>query len=437
MKKRKSLSAIIKTTAILVIFLLGAAGGYLYSQKQKPQNQNASAEKNAYLAFTSEVYKTIQENYWEKITDEQLTDLFQLGAEKLTSQPQSLESKDKAGLEKLLAKILKQIKTEEEKKEFTAQLADIVLANLKPFGRNRLYTKKEEENLKNRVQNVNPEVNQYQVLEVEKEATQKELEIAYQEKTKELEPKKDESPEAKKEYEQVQQAYKVLSDPDSREVYDVSGVEPTMDYQLIRPKIFHLHIKKFSPTTFDELKRVTEKVNDREGLDTLILDLRDNIGGSIDILPYFLGPFIGNDQYAYEFFHQGEKTPFKTKTGWLAGLVKYKKVVILINEGAQSSAEAMAAVLKKYNVGILVGAPTKGWGTVEKVFHLEQEMDENEKHSIFLVHSLVLREDGQPIEGKGVEPAININSPDWENQLLGYFNYQELVDSVKEILKIN
>ena len=272
-------------------------------------------------------------------------------------------------------------------------------------------------------------------MEVEKEATQEEVETAYQKKVEELEPKKDESPEAKKEYEQAQQAYQTLSDPESRKVYDVSGVEPTMDYKLIRPKIFHLHLKKFSPTTFDELKRVTEKVNDREGLDTLIFDLRDNIGGSVDILPYFLGPFIGNDQYAYEFFHQGEKTPFKTKTGWLASLTRYKKVVILINEGAQSSAEVMTATLKKYNVGVLVGTPTKGWGTVEKVFQLDQQMDENEKHSIFLVHSLVLRDDGQPIEGNGVEPTININDADWEKQLLAYFNYQELVDVVKEILK--
>ena len=435
MKKRKSLSAIIKTAAIFAIFLLGSIGGYFYSQKQKSQNQATTAEKDVHLAFIAEVYKTIQENYWEKIADDQLSNLFQLGAEKLTGQPQTLKSKDQAGLKKVLAKILGQLDNEEKKKEFTAQLADIVLANLKPFGRNRLYTKKEEENLKNRVQNVNPEVDQYQVLEVEKEATQEEVETAYQKKVEELEPKKDESPEAKKEYEQAQQAYQTLSDPESRKVYDVSGVEPTMDYKLIRPKIFHLHLKKFSPTTFDELKRVTEKVNDREGLDTLIFDLRDNIGGSVDILPYFLGPFIGNDQYAYEFFHQGEKTPFKTKTGWLASLTRYKKVVILINEGAQSSAEVMTATLKKYNVGVLVGTPTKGWGTVEKVFQLDQQMDENEKHSIFLVHSLVLRDDGQPIEGNGVEPTININDADWEKQLLAYFNYQELVDVVKEILK--
>ena len=208
-----------------------------------------------------------------------------------------------------------------------------------------------------------------------------------------------------------------------------------MDYKLIRPQIFWLHIKKFSPTTFDELKRVTEGVDDQSGLDTLILDLRDNVGGAIDGLPYFLGPFIGTDQYAYQFFHQGEKTDFKTRTGWLPSLVRYKKVVILVNENTQSSAEVMVATLKKYNAGVVVGTPTKGWGTVERVFPLESQIGPDEEYSVFLVHSLTLRDDGQPIQDKGVDPLININNPGWEQELLTYFNYPELVEAVKEILQ--
>ncbi|MBL7159747.1 DnaJ domain-containing protein [Candidatus Microgenomates bacterium] len=426
-----------KIFLIALIFGLGAGSNYLYLNKLKPSSQiSQTIEKDDYLAFLSEVYDLIQENYWDKISDEKLTELFQLGVEKITGQPQMSKAKDKSSLFKSLAKTVNKQEDKTKKKELVAQLADVVLANLQPFGRNRLYTKKEETALDNTVKNINPEVDQYEILEVEKQASSEKIEMAYQEKRTELEPKKDTSPEAKQEYEQVEQAYKALSDEDNRKLYDTSGVEPTMDYQLISPEIFYLHIKKFSPTTFDELKRVTEKVDDQEGLDTLILDLRDNVGGAIDGLPYFLGPFIGPDQYAYEFFHQEEKTPFKTKTGWLPSLVRYKKMVILINENTQSSAEAMAAVLKKYNVGIVVGTPSKGWGTVERVFPLDKQLDPSETYSVFLVHSLVLRDDGQPIEGKGVEPLINITDSDWESQLYSYFHYQDLVGAVKEVLEL-
>lgn len=416
----------------LLIFGLGSVSGYFFHSKQEFKIF-PSAKEGVYISFLSEIYDKIQENYWDKITDEQLGNLFQLAAEKLTGTPQVLKSNDKEGVKKMVTKITEEI-DEEKKKEFTVQLADIVLANLKPFGRSRLYTLKKEEELKNRVSNINPDVDQYEVLGVEEEAGQEKIERTYEEKIKELEPKKDESPEAKQEYEQVQYAYQVLSDSASREVYDQSGVEPTMDYKLIRPEIFWIHIKKFSPTTFDELKRITEKVDDREGLDTLILDLRDNVGGAIDGLPYFLGPFIGPEQYAYQFFHQGEKTDYKTRIGWLPSLVRYKKVVILVNEETQSSAEVMAATLKKYNVGVLVGTTTKGWGTVEKVFQIDQQLEEGESYSMFLVHSLTLRDDGEPIQDRGVDPIIDTSSASWENQLLAYFNYPELVGAVREVL---
>jgi len=407
-----------KILLITAIFFLGATAGYIYILKAKPFNQSSIQEKNVYLSFLDEVYFKIKENYWEKIEDEQLVSLFVLGANKITDEPKILQSNDKPSLDKMLAEIINQTNPEKKKKEFATQLADVVLANLKPFGRSRLYTQKDETALKQNVENVNPDVNQYEVLGVEKEADQKEIETAYQEKEK--------TPE-------VEQAYKVLADEANRKVYDISGAEPTMDYKLIRPEIFYLHLKKFSPTTFDELKRVTEKVDDQKSLDTLIFDLRDNIGGAIDGLPYFIGPFIGQDQYAYQFFHQGEKTDFKTKIGWLPSLVRYKKVVILINENTQSSAEVMAAVLKKYNVGVLVGTTSKGWGTVEKVFQMENQIDPAEKNSIFMVHELTLRDDGQPIEGRGVDPVIDINDPEWEKQLYSYFHYQDLVEAVKEI----
>lgn len=417
---------------ITLTLLTAGAGGWLARERFFPRK--IEPPKDKYLAFLTEEYDLIKDNYWDKITDEKLTNLYVLGAEKLLTQPQANPPKDKAGLEKMLSRILKEIKDENKKKDFTVQLADIVLANLQPFGRSRLYSQKEETALKNNVENKNPEVNQYQVLDVPQNASLAQIKQSYEKKTKELQ--KESTPEAKQKLAQVQKAYQVLADTDARKIYDESGVEPTMEYKLLTPSIFYLHLTKFSPTTMEELVRVTAKMDNKpDSLNTLILDLRDNIGGAIDGLPYFLGPFIGNDQYAYQFFHQGQKEDYKTKVGWLPSLVRYKKVIILVNENTQSSAEVMAATLKKYNVGVLVGTPTRGWGTVERVFELKQQIDPAEKYSAFLVHRLTLREDGQPIEGRGVEPVINIKDPNWEKQLYAYFGNQEIINEVKKLVK--
>ncbi len=418
---------------IPIILAVGIAGGYFLGRGIKiPIKTTASVPKDKYLAFLSEVYDTIKTNYWDKITDEQLTNIFVLGMEKLTGKPQANQPKNKVELLKMLTQAIKEKKDETQKKEFAANLADIVLANLQPFGRSRLYSQKQETDLKNNVENKNPQIDQYQVLGVDKNASEEEIQKNYQQKSQALQ--KDKSPEAQQKLISLNKAYQALADQDARKTYDESGVEPTMEYKLLTPNIFYIHINKFSPTTIEELLRITNKFNQKEGLDCLVLDLRDNIGGAIDGLPYFLGPFIGNDQYAYQFFHQGNKEDFKTKIGWLPGLVQYKKVAILINEGTQSSAEVMAAVLKKYNVGILIGTLSRGWGTVEKVFELKHQISPDEKYSAFLVHSLTLRDDGQPIEGKGVEPLVNIKDPSWEKQLYVYFRYPQLTDAIKKII---
>jgi len=178
-----------------------------------------------------------------------------------------------------------------------------------------------------------------------------------------------------------------------------------------------------------------QKYNTGSELDTLIIDLRGNIGGAIDGLPHFLGPFIGQNQYAYQFFKRGDKQDFVTQSGWLPSLVRYKKVVILIDDQVQSSGEVFASVLKKYNVGVLVGVPTKGWGTVEAVFKIKNQVDpENETYSALMVHSLTLREDSLPIEGRGVEPLVNINNPNWQQELYSYFSNQELVNAVANLV---
>lgn len=440
---RAKTGTLVKFFLFILILLIGIGGGYaLANKKILPKKQISSVPKDKYVAFLSEVYDTIKENYWDKLTDEQLVNIYVLGTEKLIGQPQPEKPKDKANLQKMLTKALKELNSDDKKKEFSAKLADMVLANLQPFSRSRLYSKKEEISLKNNVENKNPEVNQYQVLQVPTNAPQEKIQQVFEKKTEEIKQQitKETTPEKKAEQEQklvqVQKAYQVLGDQEARKTYDESGVEPTMEYKLLKPDIFYLHLTKFSPTTIDELLRVTKKFEGREGLNILVLDLRDNVGGAIDGLPYFLGPFIGNDQYAYQFFHQGNKEDFKTKIGWLSGLVQYKKVVVLINENTQSSAEVMAATLKKYNVGVLVGTPTRGWGTVEKVFEISQQIDPNEKFSVFLVHSLTLREDGQTIEGKGVEPTINIKDPAWEKQFYTYFHYPELTKAIKEVFSI-
>lgn len=394
---------------LLIILLLLAAviGSFFLKPKTDPE-----------IAFLEETYDIIQTNYWKRIEDQDLIDLYLAAARKFGQAPQLVTAKDKKDLFNQLGKIVKDETT-------AATIADAVLANLPPAGKSRLYTQKLAADLANTVANIDPTTDHYQSLGIDQNVDQTQIDTAYQTQSATATAEKKQK---------LNTAYQALKDTTTREIYDTTGADPTLPYKALTDQIYYIAIQKFSPTTIQELTAAVNAGDQYPRLNTLILDLQDNVGGAIDGLPYFLGPFIGPDQYAYQFLQQDKKEDFKTKTGWLAGLVKFKKVVVLINQNTQSSAEVMASVLKKYHVGVLVGTTTKGWGTVEKVFSLEHQLSDQQTYSVFLVHHLTLREDGQPIEGQGVEPDVSIKDPNWRLQLLAYFSDPGLVNAVNNLL---
>lgn len=382
-----------KFLIVIVILSLGMGiGSKLFGNNTSKLLQT---EKNTPKSFMSEVYDKIKENYWDNISDDQLKDLFKQATQQNGG---------------------------EVNKETAAKIAQTILASLNPAGRSGLYTEKQEVALKNTVENINPEKDLYKDLGINKEASKGAIEQAFQDKVKK-------EPEKAKE---LSYAKNVLTQKDTKQRYDTNKVEPTIFTRIISSTLY-LQFKKFSPTSYDEFIKVFESFKNDNSLTSLIFDLRGNIGGAIDITPYFLGHFIGKNQYAFDFYHKGEYEPFKTPTDKLPSISKYKQVVILVDNNTQSSAEMMTASLKKYHIGVVLGTPTKGWGTVERVFTLDNQFDKGNKYSLFLVHSITLRDDNQPIEGRGVDPDINTQADDWAKQLFSYFRNQDLIQAVKRV----
>ena len=393
------------------------------------KSPNASTEKKSpHIRWSMEVFDKIKSSYWRTVTDADLGNLFELAAEKVSGKPAEPAPKTRAEVEAMIEKKLAG-QTVADQKKFITTLAAVVLYNLPPAGRNALYTSRDETALRNEVKNVDTGKDLYATVGLTKGASTAEVEKSYTEQAIAL--KKENAPNVKQKLDELSYAKKVLTTPDTKANYDSAKIEPTVFAKTMSPEVYYIYIDKFSPTTFDEFVRTANASDGHGKLKALILDIRGNIGGAVDILPYFLGLFIGQNEYAYDFFHQDNYEPNKTKTPKLPSLAKFKHMAVLTDGLTQSSAEVMTTTFKRYNKAVVVGKTTRGWGTIENTFPIETVIDSSEKYSLFMVHRLTVRDDGEPVEGHGVEPNVDITKSDWRTSITDYIGYQPLLGAVK------
>ena len=258
---------------VIIIFAIGVGFGYKYLgyTQTKPQ---VTIEKNTTKAFVGEIYDKIKENYWNNISDAELLDLFKLSINQNNGNVTSAKFENR---DKMLDTISKNNLD-------VAKVASSVLASLAPVGRSGLYTEKQETQLKNTVSNINPEKDLYKDLGLQKGASEAAVQQAFQKLS---------AGETGEKLKSLTYAKDTLTKKDTKEKYDKAGIEPTIFTKVMNSNILYVQFKKFSPTSLEEFQKAFENYKDVSGLNSLVLDLRGNVGGAIDATAYFLGFFLG------------------------------------------------------------------------------------------------------------------------------------------------
>jgi len=141
---------------------------------------------------------------------------------------------------------------------------------------------------------------------------------------------------------------------------------------LLKDGVGYIFIRYFAETTANEFEKKMEALT-KQGMRSLILDLRGNSGGplfqSIEISDEFLpqgAPIVSvkgrNKNYEKEFYalrnNQYEKMP----------------LVVLINQGSASASEIVAGAVMDNDRGLILGEDSWGKGLVQTIFPLSQNM---------------------------------------------------------------
>lgn len=144
----------------------------------------------------------------------------------------------------------------------------------------------------------------------------------------------------------------------------------------------------------------------KEHVDGVVVDLRNNGGGSLDEATELTGLFIDRGPVVQIRDSSGrieEKSDFKSGTSWGGPLA------VLVNRASASASEIFAAAIQDYGRGVIIGEPTFGKGTVQNMLDMD-EMARNEKPTFGDLKMTVqqfFRVDGGSTQLRGVTPEIS------------------------------
>jgi len=135
----------------------------------------------------------------------------------------------------------------------------------------------------------------------------------------------------------------------------------------------------------------------------IILDLRDNPGGYLEVAQDISGWFLKKNQVIAieDFGGKEEKSYYETDRN---GLLSDYPLVCLINEGTASGAEIMAGALKDNREITLIGKRSFGKGLVQEVFEL------SDGSILKITIAKWLTPKGNSINETGIEPDIEIQA---------------------------
>ena len=181
-------------------------------------------------------------------------------------------------------------------------------------------------------------------------------------------------------------------------VRDIIKISDIKYVRILEDGIGYIRLSEFRENTFPELNNALSSLS-KQGMKALILDLRNNPGGLLDVAVKVTGKFLGPDKLiAYTKGRQKEKDLEFFSESKNASLEI--PLAILINEGSASGSEIVAGALQDYKRAIIIGKKSFGKGSVQTIIPLEDGA------ALRLTTSHYFTPSGKIIQGKGITPDI-------------------------------
>lgn len=164
--------------------------------------------------------------------------------------------------------------------------------------------------------------------------------------------------------------------------------------------VAYLGISAFTTTTGRDLREQLEKLGSEKPVG-IVVDLRNNPGGVLQSAVDVASQFLADGVVAYEQRRDGVPKAFYVRRSEGSAAIDVP-LAVLVNKGSASAAEIVAGALQDRKRAVLVGEPTHGKDSVQKVHRL------SDQSSIRITTARWFTPQRQPLAGRGLQPDLAV-----------------------------
>jgi carboxyl-terminal processing protease len=193
----------------------------------------------------------------------------------------------------------------------------------------------------------------------------------------------------------------------------------TLESPSIKKKIGYINLPGFyadfnnkgSRSCSEDVKKELIKLQ-AENIKDVVIDLRNNGGGSLQDVVNMMGLFIEKGPVVQVKGREGEPYILRDEDG---KIVYDGNLVVMVNSFSASASEILAAAVQDYKRGIIIGSPTTfGKGTVQRIIELDNAVSEEYKDAkpfgaLTLTLQKFYRVNGGATQLKGVSSDVVLN----------------------------
>lgn len=180
----------------------------------------------------------------------------------------------------------------------------------------------------------------------------------------------------------------------------VSNVElPSVFGEMLDKNTGYIQITEFKGVTAEQYEDVFGKLKD-QGMERLVIDLRDNPGGLLDSVCDILRKILPEGLIVYTEDKNGNRSE-ETCDGKNP---LNMPLVVLVNGNSASASEIFAGAVKDYGIGTIVGTTTYGKGVVQSIRQL------SDGSAVKLTVANYYTSKGNSINKTGIQPDVEVEA---------------------------